>query len=146
MSSQEFDGLVAVVTGGASGIGDSATRALQAEGAKVAVLDLNPANAATGAVQVQCDVADDASMTSSVFSGLIHPRRALAPEPQADTARLTNALKVVVEVNSKCWRGEDCELCSGVNQGMSTVASHTQQHGDVLEHRVSNETVSKEYL
>ncbi|KIP08833.1 hypothetical protein PHLGIDRAFT_116958 [Phlebiopsis gigantea 11061_1 CR5-6] len=81
------------------------------------------------------DVADDASMTSSVFSGLIHPRRVVAPEPQADTARLTNALKVVVEVNSKCWRGDDCELCSGVNQGMSTVASHTQQHGDTLEHR-----------
>ena len=85
------------------------------------------------------DVAENASMTSSVFSGLMHPRRTLAPEPQADTARLTNALKVVVEVNAKCWRGEGCELCSGVNQGVSTVASHTQQHGDTLEHRVSGQ-------
>jgi len=66
MSSQEFDGLVAIVTGGASGIGDSTTRALQARGAKVAVLDLNPANAAPGALQVQCDVADDASVQNAI--------------------------------------------------------------------------------
>ena len=82
-------------------------------------------------------VADDSSMTSSVFSGLMHPQRALAPDLQADTARLTNALNVVVEVNAKCWRGDDCELCNGVCQGLSNVARHTQQHGDVLEHRVS---------
>lgn len=89
------------------------------------------------------DVADDASMTSSVFSGLIHPRRALAPEPQADTARLTNALKVVVEVNAKCWRGDECELCAGVRQGISNVAQHTRQHGDALEHRVRVITVKR---
>lgn len=53
----------------------------------------------------------------------------------ADTARLTNALKVVAEVNSKCWRGEECDLCSGVRQGVSNIAAHTQQHGDALEHR-----------
>lgn len=82
------------------------------------------------------DVADNASMASSVFSGLMHPRRALNDPSQADTARLTNALKVVVEVNAKCWRGDECELCSGVRQGVSSVAAHTQQHGDALEHRV----------
>ena len=82
-------------------------------------------------------IADNASLASSIFSGMMHPRRALDDDSQADTARLTNALKVVVEVNAKCWRGEECELCSGVRQGLTTVATHTQQHGDALEHRVS---------
>ena len=83
------------------------------------------------------DVSDNASLASSVFSGLMHPRRALDDQSQADTARLTNALKVVVEVNAKCWRGDECELCSGVRQGVSSLAAHTQEHGDALEHRVS---------
>lgn len=83
---------------------------------------------------------DNESMASSVFSGLIHPRRVVGTDPQADTARLTNALKVVVEVNAKCWRGDECELCAGVRQGLSDVATHTQQHGDTLEHRVSVRT------
>ena len=82
-------------------------------------------------------IPDNASLASSVFSGLMHPLRTLDPDSQADTARLTNALKVVVEVNAKCWRGDECELCAGVRQGVSTVATHTQQHGDALEHRVS---------
>jgi sorting nexin-8 len=81
-------------------------------------------------------IADHASLSSSVFSGLMHPRWALDSDSQADTARLTNALRVVVEVNAKCWRGDGCELCSGVRQGVSSIAAHTQQHGDALEHRV----------
>ena len=80
------------------------------------------------------------SLASSVFSGLIHPGRAFQhADPQADTARLTNTLKALVEVNNRCWRGEDCELCSGVRQGVSTVAEHTQRHADILEHRVSSQ-------
>ena len=42
MSAGEFDGLVAVVTGGASGIGLATASALADRGARVAVLDLNP--------------------------------------------------------------------------------------------------------
>ena len=80
---------------------------------------------------------DNESLASSVLSGLIHPRRGRFADPQADTARLTNALKVLVEVNQRCWRGDECELCSGIRQGIAAVATHTERHGDALEHRVS---------
>ena len=52
----DFDGLVAVVTGGASGIGAATVKLLESRGATVASLDL-----ATG-----CDVGDTASVDAAV--------------------------------------------------------------------------------
>lgn len=62
--SSEFEGLAALVTGGASGIGAAIADRLAAGGAKVAVLDLNP----TGSPHfgVECNVADDASVRAAV--------------------------------------------------------------------------------
>jgi 2-keto-3-deoxy-L-fuconate dehydrogenase len=57
--SQPFAGLVAIVTGGASGIGLATARRLAAGGAQVAVLDL-AADADPALVSVVCDVSDDA--------------------------------------------------------------------------------------
>ncbi|KAF8555975.1 hypothetical protein OG21DRAFT_1409983 [Imleria badia] len=56
-------------------------------------------------------------------------------DDQADLARLTNVLRVVVEVNERCWRGDDCELCDGVRMGIGRIAEHTQQQSDLLEQR-----------
>ncbi|KAI0825842.1 hypothetical protein BC629DRAFT_1275802 [Irpex lacteus] len=80
---------------------------------------------------------DNASLASSVFSGLMHPGRVhvVHGHVQADSARLTNALKVLAEVNQRCWRGDECELCTGVRQGVSSVAQHVERHGDAVEHR-----------
>ena len=64
--SGEFEGLVALVTGGASGIGAAVAARLQADGARVAVLDLNADAAAEGQLGVVCDVADDASVRAAV--------------------------------------------------------------------------------
>jgi NAD(P)-dependent dehydrogenase (short-subunit alcohol dehydrogenase family) len=61
----EFDGLVAAVTGGASGIGAAVVAELTAGGARVAVLDLDPSGA-RGALAVQADVSDDASVDAAV--------------------------------------------------------------------------------
>lgn len=58
-------------------------------------------------------------------------------EEQADLSRLSNVLKVVAEVNERCWRGDDCELCDGVNHGVGELAGHLQGHSGLLEHRVS---------
>lgn len=64
--SGEFEGLVALVTGGASGIGAAIAARLQADGARVAVLDLNADTAAEGQLAVVCDVSDDASVRAAV--------------------------------------------------------------------------------
>lgn len=65
MTSQgTFDGLVAVVTGGASGIGKAVSETFAAAGARVAVLDLNPGDAAE--VALRCDVADDESVRGAI--------------------------------------------------------------------------------
>jgi len=62
----EFDGLVAVVTGGASGIGASVATRLLEGGARVAVLDLNITAANPETFAVQADVSDLASVTTAI--------------------------------------------------------------------------------
>lgn len=62
----EFEGLAAIVTGGASGIGAATVRRLLDSGAKVAVLDLRPEQAPEGAVGIRCDVGDSGSVHSAV--------------------------------------------------------------------------------
>ncbi|MDT0412136.1 MULTISPECIES: SDR family NAD(P)-dependent oxidoreductase [Streptomyces] len=58
----EFGGLVAAVTGGASGIGLAAARALAARGAEVAVLDLKPDDVPAPLTGLRCDVTDATSV------------------------------------------------------------------------------------
>lgn len=60
--SPETERLVAVVTGGASGIGAAAATALAERGAFVAALDLNPQQTPPNVAGFACDVSDDASV------------------------------------------------------------------------------------
>ena len=62
----EFDGLVAVVTGGASGIGAATARLLQERGARVAVLDRGTDGAPDGVLALRCDVTDAAAVDAAV--------------------------------------------------------------------------------
>jgi NAD(P)-dependent dehydrogenase (short-subunit alcohol dehydrogenase family) len=62
----EFDGLKAIVTGGASGIGAATASYLMERGCAVAVLDLAPASTPEGAIRITCDVADAASVETAV--------------------------------------------------------------------------------
>ena len=68
----EFEGLVAVVTGGASGLGAATAKKLHEAGASVAVLDLNPDQAAEGLFAVRTDVADDASVRAAIEAVAAH--------------------------------------------------------------------------
>jgi NAD(P)-dependent dehydrogenase (short-subunit alcohol dehydrogenase family) len=63
---REFDGLVAVVTGGASGIGAAIASRLANAGAAVAVLDLQPEAADAAHFAVQANIADDASVRAAI--------------------------------------------------------------------------------
>ncbi|PVE16040.1 SDR family oxidoreductase [Arthrobacter sp. Bz4] len=63
-----FNGVRALVTGGASGIGAAVTAELVARGARVAVLDLQPDNLPDGVVGFTCDIGDSASVDSAVAS------------------------------------------------------------------------------
>jgi NAD(P)-dependent dehydrogenase (short-subunit alcohol dehydrogenase family) len=62
----DFEGLVAVVTGGASGIGAATARLLQERGARVAVLDRSADGVPGGALAVECDVTDSAAVDRAV--------------------------------------------------------------------------------
>lgn len=62
----EFDGLTALVTGGASGIGAATAALLVERGARVAVLDLTPEEAAPGVIALKCDVSDNESVLAAV--------------------------------------------------------------------------------
>ncbi|WP_093800976.1 SDR family NAD(P)-dependent oxidoreductase [Streptomyces sp. Wb2n-11] len=65
-----LDGLKALVTGGASGIGHATARLLAARGADVAVLDLEPAGARAPLLGVMADVSDDASVREGVAAAV----------------------------------------------------------------------------
>ncbi|SFJ45810.1 NAD(P)-dependent dehydrogenase, short-chain alcohol dehydrogenase family [Amycolatopsis sacchari] len=62
----EFDGLVAAVTGGASGIGLATARELARRGAAVAVLDRTVDGLESGLDGYTCDVTDTASVRAAV--------------------------------------------------------------------------------
>jgi NAD(P)-dependent dehydrogenase (short-subunit alcohol dehydrogenase family) len=61
-----FSTLVAVVTGGGSGIGAACAAEFRARGARVSVLDLNPGEPAEGLLPVKADVTDRGSLESAM--------------------------------------------------------------------------------
>ncbi len=61
-----LDGLVAIVTGGSSGIGAAIAARLQNDGARIAVLDINTAGAAPEHFAVRTDVGDSESVDAAV--------------------------------------------------------------------------------
>ena len=70
--SGDFDGLVAAVTGGASGIGAAIAAELVRGGARVAVLDLRAEDVTDRLVGFRCDVADDASVRAAIQGVVDH--------------------------------------------------------------------------
>lgn len=65
MSTADFDGSVAIVTGGASGIGDATVRRLRARGARVAVFDRDVTSLPEDGMSESVDVCDQAAVTAA---------------------------------------------------------------------------------
>jgi 2-keto-3-deoxy-L-fuconate dehydrogenase len=63
---KDFEGLVALVTGGASGIGASTAAVLRDRGARVAVLDIDPTGAPDECLRVEADTTDDTAVRAAV--------------------------------------------------------------------------------
>ncbi|CAM5309217.1 SDR family NAD(P)-dependent oxidoreductase [Streptomyces pilosus] len=66
----ECEGLTALVTGGASGIGRATAELLARRGARVAVLDLDPSTVGEPLTAHRADVTDDASVRAAVAAAL----------------------------------------------------------------------------
>jgi 2-keto-3-deoxy-L-fuconate dehydrogenase len=62
----DFDGMVALITGGASGIGAATADLLAGRGAGTAVLDLDPGAGDAGHLRLACDVTDPAGVERAV--------------------------------------------------------------------------------
>ena len=67
----EFDGLSALVTGGASGIGLATARLLASRGARVAILDRDKADSGHDLVSMKADVTDDDAVRSAVGEAVV---------------------------------------------------------------------------
>jgi 2-keto-3-deoxy-L-fuconate dehydrogenase len=65
-STGEYDGLVALVTGGASGIGAAVVAELLTRGARVAAVDLDPSDVHPDAHGIRADVTDDTGVRAAV--------------------------------------------------------------------------------
>ncbi len=94
----KVDGQVALVTGGASGLGEAAARHLAALGADVAILDRDGERASQVAAEIngysqQCDVTEEESVAAGVTSAMA--RFGLAPRIVVNCAGIGKAARIV---------------------------------------------------
>jgi NAD(P)-dependent dehydrogenase (short-subunit alcohol dehydrogenase family) len=114
----DLNGISAIVTGGASGLGEATARQLAGRGAKVVIVDMNPDKGEAvakelGGVFAQADVADTDQVIAAVeaakemgplramvtAAGIGWPGRTIGKDGQYDSAHSLDIYKKVLEVN-----------------------------------------------
>jgi D-threitol dehydrogenase (NAD+) len=122
-----LDDRVALVTGGASGIGAAITEALAAKGARIAVVDLNEQGAADAAAALstdsrgfRCDVADPGSVATTVDAVAEAFGRIDVLVNSAGVARLAPA----EELSQKFWDDTIAINLTGTFQMSQAVGRH----------------------
>jgi NAD(P)-dependent dehydrogenase (short-subunit alcohol dehydrogenase family) len=98
--STEFEGLRAIVTGGASGIGHAVAAGLISRGGRVAVLDLDPAGRPASADGIVADVSDRGSVEAAVA----HAARALGGIDIVINNAGIGAVGTVADNSDEEWR------------------------------------------
>ncbi|MEO0831395.1 MAG: SDR family oxidoreductase, partial [Pseudomonadota bacterium] len=93
-----IDRQVAVVSGGASGLGEATARHLAAHGADVSILDFDTERATQVAAEIggyslQCDVADEQSVAAGVTATMA--RFGQAPRIAINCAGIAHAARIV---------------------------------------------------
>lgn len=102
MAIDDFTGAVAVVTGGAGGIGLATAQALFAEGAHVVLADLNESGLRTAAEQIREHAPDSAARVSAVVTDVTDDAQVRAL--MAEALKLTGRIDLVV-------------TCAGIGRG-----------------------------
>jgi NAD(P)-dependent dehydrogenase (short-subunit alcohol dehydrogenase family) len=114
----DLNGISAIVTGGASGLGEATARLLAGRGARVVIVDMNPDKGEAVAQEIggtfaQADVADEAQVTAAVeaaremgplramvtAAGIGWPARTIGKDGQYESAHSLDIYKKVLEVN-----------------------------------------------
>jgi 2-dehydro-3-deoxy-L-rhamnonate dehydrogenase (NAD+) len=108
---REFDGKVALVTGGASGIGAAAVALLLQRGAAVASFDLDAGASPSGSLPVDGDATD----SRSVHAGITRAERELGPLDAVVCCAGTGGDSVhTTEITDEEWRRVFALNCDGV--------------------------------
>ena len=105
----DLNGVAAIVTGGASGLGNATAKKLAARGAKVSIFDLNEevgkaAAAELGGAFFKVNVADDASVAEALEAAEALHGAARLPKKKIGSASMPCATITRGAVQSACAR------------------------------------------